>query len=153
MERKQQLVEAQHLFILGEYRESLELMNKLIDSSKTYEYNLLMYRALIQWKLNNYPEMIGDAERVNSLNNSRFEGHYLLAVGLLSIGKYADAVKAIQRAKLILIQADLEDPRRTLISQIERKIVFEKARFKHIGKSKAEVERLISGAAVDYDWK
>lgn len=153
MENKKNIAEAQFLFINESYTEALAAFNKLIDKSPTYDYDLLIYRALTHWKLNNYKELTGDAERVNSLNNGRYEGFYLQAVGLTGQGKYADALKAINNAKIRLASLDLGDQRKQLIHSWERKIELEKARFENIGTPKADVLRMISGPAIPYEWR
>ena len=73
----EKVTDAHNDYIQGDYHSALQKFTKLIDSSKTYDYNLLIYRAYTNWKLNRTAEMLDDADRAMSLAGGRYEAIFL----------------------------------------------------------------------------
>jgi suppressor of G2 allele of SKP1 len=147
------LVEAQGHYMMGFYSLALEKFNQLSSSSNNHQFNLLIYRGLTHWKLNHLSELFRDAEMAESIDSHRYEVHYLKAIGLFAQARFDEALKCIQRAKLILSSSNVSDQRGVEVTVLEKKIEAEKSRYEKVNKPKTEIKQPVSDSKVAYQWR
>jgi tetratricopeptide (TPR) repeat protein len=116
----EQFVQAQSIYMAGYYDLAYESFSQLLERNPD-NYTLLINHAYTCLKLNKFDFVLADAERAIRMDSNKHEGLLLKGIALFHQGKYDEALKEFERAKLILSGLNATDPRRVEVEVWEQK--------------------------------